>query len=138
MGNNSEISERLATVISSEGLTPNAFAKKLGYSRAQTIYDIINGKSAPSCEFFIRFIRSGFSAKWQIEWLINGRSSLAQATTSETTETSACSLTEGRLIQLEKENERLRKRNEELVGEVALLRHEINKKPGNPQESQLA
>lgn len=131
MGNNSEISERLATIISSEGLTPNAFAKRLGYSRAQTIYDIINGKSAPSCEFFVRFIKAGFSEKWQIEWLINGQSSQTQTTT----ETSTCGLTEGRLMQLEKENERLRKRNEELIGEVALLRHEISKKP---QESKLA
>lgn len=137
MGTNSEISERLATIISSEGLTPNAFAKRLGYKRAQTIYDIINGKSSPSCEFFVRFITAGFSVKWQIEWLINGDTPQVQAATTKTPE-NTCSLTEGRLIQLEKENERLRKRNEELIGEVALLRHEIKKQPDSPHDSQLA
>ena len=69
---NTEISERVTEVLQNEGLTPNNFALKLGYSRSQTIYDIINGKSAPSYDFFNRFANSEFSETYDISWLLTG------------------------------------------------------------------
>lgn len=72
MEKNTEISERLAEIINSAGTTPNNFAKLLGYPRSQTIYDILNGKSSPSCDFFKRYIFSEFSEIYSLEWLITG------------------------------------------------------------------
>ena len=69
---NTEIAARVANIIEFEELTTNAFAMRLGYARAQTIYDIINGKSAPSCDFFSKFINAGFSERYRLEWVING------------------------------------------------------------------
>lgn len=54
------------------GETPNSFAKKLGYSRAQTIYDILSEKSAPSYDFFRKFADSEFSASINLSWLLTG------------------------------------------------------------------
>lgn len=68
-----EISARVALVIQSLSLTPNSFASTLGYQRSQTIYDIINGKSAPSYDFFRRFMLSPFSRQINIDWLLTGR-----------------------------------------------------------------
>jgi|SRR5690554_2684684 len=61
MKENKEISERVTRIIESTGLSKNEFAKKLGYERAQTIYDIARGKSAPSYDFFYRFFNSEFA-----------------------------------------------------------------------------
>lgn len=52
---------------------PNSFAKALGYNRAQTIYDIVNGKSAPSYDFFKRFQISEYSDIISLDWLLTGR-----------------------------------------------------------------
>ena len=54
----------------------NAFAKKLGYGRSQTLYDIAQAKSMPSFDFFFRFINTGFSEKISLEWLITGKGSM--------------------------------------------------------------
>lgn len=70
---NAEISARISKILEKEGLTPNNFAQKLGYSRSQTIYDIINCKSAPSYDFFNRFAVSGFSETYNLDWLLTGR-----------------------------------------------------------------
>ena len=72
-----EISERLAEIINSAGTTPNNFAKLLGYTRSQTIYDILNGKSSPSCDFFKRYIHSEFSEIYSLEWLITGEGKMS-------------------------------------------------------------
>lgn len=72
-----EISARITKVIAYLGETANSFATKLGYQRAQTIYDIQKKKSAPSYDFFQRFTIAGYSA---IIILIG--SSLAKATCS--------------------------------------------------------
>lgn len=68
-----EISERISIMIESLGSNPNSFAKSLGYPRAQTIYDIVNGKSAPSYDFFRRFQLSEYSDIIEINWLLTGR-----------------------------------------------------------------
>lgn len=69
---NTEISARLSAILDYAGTVPNNFAKVLGYSRAQTIYDIINCKSAPSYDFFRRFAESEFSAIFSLRWLLTG------------------------------------------------------------------
>ena len=70
---NAEISERLAEILASAGVSSNFFAAKLGYQRSQTIYDILNGKSAPSYDFFKRFMLSEYSEIYNIDWLLTGR-----------------------------------------------------------------
>lgn len=67
-----EISARIETIIDCCATTPNNFAKVLGYGRAQTIYDIINRKCAPSYDFFNRFTDSEYSAIINLRWLLNG------------------------------------------------------------------
>lgn len=69
---NTEISARIDRLISILHTNPNKFANALGYSRAQTIYDILSGKSAPSYDFFNRFCNSGYSVFINIQWLITG------------------------------------------------------------------
>ena len=68
-----EISARIANILETEGITRNDFALKLGYSRSQTVYDIMNGKSAPSFDFFYRFVVSEYSERYNIEWLVAGK-----------------------------------------------------------------
>lgn len=60
-------------LIESLGITANHLAKTLGYKRAQTIYDIVNGKSAPSFDFFNKLAMSEYSDKINIDWLLTGR-----------------------------------------------------------------
>lgn len=67
-----EISARISDIIECCATTPNNFAKILGYTRAQTIYDILNGKSAPSYDFFRRFSESEYSAIISLKWLLSG------------------------------------------------------------------
>lgn len=67
-----EISARVSKMIEMLGQNPNSFAKKLGYARAQTIYDIVEGKSAPSYDFFNRFVISEFSVCFNLRWLLAG------------------------------------------------------------------
>lgn len=70
---NTEISARIAEIIERAGESPNSFAKRLGYSRAQTIYDILSGKSAPSYDFFNRFANTEYSANISLQWLLTGK-----------------------------------------------------------------
>lgn len=74
-----EISARITKVIGYLGETPNSFATKLGYQRAQTVYDIQKMKSAPSYDFFQRFSIAGFSAKINIDWLLTGEGSMLRS-----------------------------------------------------------
>lgn len=73
-----EISARIAEVIVHLNENANSFAKKLGYSRAQTIYDILNGKSAPSYDFFSKFANSEFSELIDLSWLLTGKGLMAK------------------------------------------------------------
>ena len=67
-----EISARISNIIECCATTPSNFAKVLGYTRAQTIYDILNGKSAPSYDFFRRFSESEYSVIISLKWLLSG------------------------------------------------------------------
>lgn len=75
-GKNAEIYARIKEIIEDLKLSPNAFALKLNYKRAQTVYDILNGKSAPSYDFFNRFMLSEFSETYNMNWLLTGRGSM--------------------------------------------------------------
>ncbi len=55
---------------------PNSFAKKLGYNRSQTIYDILSCKSAPSHDFYSKFLNSEYSELINIKWLISGNGNM--------------------------------------------------------------
>nr|DAT85533.1 MAG TPA: structural protein [Caudoviricetes sp.] len=72
---NAEISARVDEMICLLHTNPNKLANALGYSRAQTIYDILNGKAAPSYDFFKRFLASGYAAFINLRWLISGEGS---------------------------------------------------------------
>jgi len=69
----SGISERILQVVESFRVSKNKFGKDLGYDPAQTIYDLINGKSNPSYDFFDRFVNSEYSETINVEWLISGK-----------------------------------------------------------------
>lgn len=70
---NTEISARIDEIICFLHTNPNKFANALGYNRAQTVYDILSGKSAPSYDFFNRFAMSGYSAFINLHWLLTGK-----------------------------------------------------------------
>ena len=74
-----EISARITKVIAYLGETANSFATKLGYQRAQTIYDIQKKKSAPSYDFFQRFTIAGYSAIINFDWLLTGEGNMLRS-----------------------------------------------------------
>lgn len=83
LNKNAEISERITKIIDFQSDTKNSFAQKLGYPRSQTIYDVVNGKSAPSFDFFNRFVNSEYSAIFNIEWLLTGKGNMLKIDSSE-------------------------------------------------------
>lgn len=76
---NTEISERISKLIDSLGVKPNAFAVALGYNRSQTIYDILNGKSAPSFDFFNKLALSEYSEIINMDWVLTGRGKILRS-----------------------------------------------------------
>ncbi|MEN6453392.1 MAG: helix-turn-helix transcriptional regulator [Prolixibacteraceae bacterium] len=78
-----EISERVSLIIERLSPSPNSFAADLGYAKSQTIYDVINGKSAPSNDFFRRFMLSEYSGIISINWLLTGRGKMIIDSESE-------------------------------------------------------
>ena len=74
---NTEISERISQVIKYLSVTPNKFAIVLGYKRTQSIYDILDGKSAPSFDFFKKLFNSEYSALINPFWIFTGRGELS-------------------------------------------------------------
>lgn len=80
MDKKSEISERITELIEFLGLNASSFSKKLGYKRAQSIYDILNGKSLPSFDFFYRLLNTEFSVQVNLEYIITGNGELIDHT----------------------------------------------------------
>jgi hypothetical protein len=78
-----EISERVQLVINRFSSNRNSFAADLGYAKSQTIYDITDGKSAPSFDFFRRFMLSEYSGIISINWLLTGRDKMIIDSESE-------------------------------------------------------
>lgn len=79
MKKNAEISARITEIIEYLKVTANNFSKHLGYERAQTVYDILSGKSAPSYDFFNRFANSEYSAIISAEWLLSGNGEMLKS-----------------------------------------------------------
>ncbi|WP_291584971.1 hypothetical protein [Bacteroides sp.] len=80
---NAEISARIAEILQYTGDTRNGFAVKLGYERAQTVYDVMNMKSAPSYDFFRRFSVSEYSDIIDLKWLLSGEGSMLRDRSEE-------------------------------------------------------
>jgi predicted transcriptional regulator len=76
MKDNTNISERILSLLDYLNITRNVFAKKLGYTRSQVIYDIINGKSKPSFDFFDKLFHSEYSELIDSIWLITGKGNM--------------------------------------------------------------
>lgn len=70
---NTEIPERLKSLLVILELNANSFAKALGYERSQAVYDMLNGKAAPSFDFFSKILNSEYSDKINIQWIIDGK-----------------------------------------------------------------
>ncbi len=62
----------ISQIIEYLGVSRNDFAKTLGYSRSQSIYDIASGKSRPSFDFFERFFKSEFRNIFNPIWMFTG------------------------------------------------------------------
>lgn len=80
MKKNTEISERVRQVIDYLNVNENQFAKSLAYKRSQSIYDIVNGKSKPSFDFFNKLFNSEYSELINPIWLLTGKENIAPKT----------------------------------------------------------
>ena len=76
MKKNTTISERIIQITDFLGISVNDFAKKIGYNRSQAVYDVINGKSKPSFDFFDKLYNSEYSEKFNYEWLLTGKGNM--------------------------------------------------------------
>lgn len=83
MKKDTSISERIVKIIDFLKVNPNEFAKKLGYSRSQAIYDILNGKSKPSFDFFDKLLHSEYSELFNIDWIISGEGEMIKLVDKE-------------------------------------------------------
>ncbi len=72
MNTETTIAERIVLITQELQLSINEFALKLGYNRSQILYDVINGKSKPSFQFFEKLSQSEFSELFSYEWIITG------------------------------------------------------------------
>ena len=117
---NSEISERVYLVIKRLSSNRNSFASDLGYVKTQTIYDITDGKSAPSYDFFRRFMLSEYSGIVSINWLLTGRGKMIIDTESENNMEPSSDLTELAILKMIRkvvaDNALLEKKMEEMKG----------------------
>lgn len=72
MNNKTDFTLVISKIIEYLGVSRNDFAKTLGYSRSQSIYDIASGKSRPSFDFFERFFKSEFQNIFNPNWMFTG------------------------------------------------------------------
>lgn len=127
------ISDRICQIVDEFcGGNNSLFGKTIEESEAN-VRNYKNGKTPPKYKALVKI---AINYDISLEWLLLGRGTMKHSLSGNQCPQNG--IETGRIIQLEKEIDRLRARNEELAGEVALLRHELNDKHGNPQESQLA
>jgi len=111
----SETSAKISEILEVLNVKPNAFAVKLGYPRSQTIYDILNGKSLPSFDFFYRILSSEYSEIINIEYIISGKGKALKQKAEKTTDKD--NFLELNMIRdLSAENALLKKELEEVKG----------------------
>lgn len=80
---NTNISERISQMVDYLNISANEFARKLGYTRSQAIYDILSGKSKPSFDFFYKLKDSEFSEMFNLDWIVTGKGSMEKILTPE-------------------------------------------------------
>ncbi|WP_421921227.1 S24 family peptidase [Marinifilum sp.] len=68
--NYNDYSKRFELIISGMNLSPLAFSRKLGYSRADKIYNVLNAKNKPSFDILSDITRKFESVN--INWLLTG------------------------------------------------------------------
>jgi hypothetical protein len=115
--NNADISVRLNQLIEYVGIKPAQFANKLGYKRAQAVYDMQNGKAKPSFDFFEKLLRSEYSELINLRWLILGDGDMINDEVAEEREKygeTKCELCKGK----EREINRLEKINDALLNQL--------------------
>ena len=134
---NTTISERIAQMIEYLNVSTNDFAKKIGYNRSQAVYDVINGKSKPSFDFFEKLYNSEYSATFNSEWLIKGDGDMLKKVTEVKTAITSFDEKEKQLIEiqlkgLETENklqsttiELYKQLNDEMKFRIATLEKEL-------------
>jgi hypothetical protein len=98
-----KISDRVKSIIENEKVTVNRFSQVLGYERSQTIHDIINSKSNPSYDFFYKFVKSEYSEKYCLYWLITGEGEMYRTASDVGEESSSFDNTQEEIIQLLRE-----------------------------------
>ncbi|MHC8416667.1 hypothetical protein [Bacteroides hominis] len=126
---NAEISARLTEILQYTGDTRNGFAVKLGYERAQTVYDIINMKSAPSYDFFRRFSVSEYSDMIDLKWLLSGKGSMlrgdSQTFIKQQSNVVSPEISSGEAVAYYKLFEKKDEENKELLKQIGCLEERI-------------
>lgn len=72
MNHKTDFTKIISGIIDYLGVSRNDFARTLGYSRSQSIYDIASGKSRPSFDFFERFFKSEYASIFNPSWMFTG------------------------------------------------------------------
>lgn len=119
---------RIINFLAEEGLRPADFYRLSGAARG-----VLSQPNGLSEENLLRFFEAFPQAN--PEWIILGTGQRVRDSSDKRdfspisagtgTTTKSRTYEDGRLYQLEKENVRLRERNEELAGEVAVLKHKV-------------
>jgi hypothetical protein len=127
---NAEISARVHQIIEHLGVTSNKFAQKLGYERAQTVYDILNGKSAPSFDFFRRFQLSEYSEIVSIDWILTNRGGMLNKQEIPKQSDSTLGVFKELLSERDKKIEELNREVGRLEAELRLVKEELAQRGG--------
>lgn len=69
-----ELENRFKILLDTLSLTPNAFAKELGYSRSEKIYNFYNGKYNPSFEVLYDITKKFEGVN--LNWLVGGQGNM--------------------------------------------------------------
>lgn len=83
MNKNQEIAVRIQTMIDFIGISKYEFSKKLNYSRPQSVYNILEGKSNPSYDFFYKLKESEYSSLFNTDWIITGEGDMLKSNYKE-------------------------------------------------------
>lgn len=77
---NENVSGRVASIIKYLGITKSKFATALNYPRAQSIYNMLEGKSNPSYDFFYKLKESEYGKTFNTDWIITGEGEMLNTT----------------------------------------------------------
>lgn len=144
MKKNTDISARITQFIDFMNSNPNDFAKKLGYKRSQTIYDIINNKVNPSFDFFNRLYSTEYSEIINSKWLLTGKGKMLKSDSNSKEEIEDNAILDKNIVYaldykekyytLLEENRDLRLRIERTEKELVILKEKHKKELGQFQK----